>query len=174
MPITNASFSVTESLAYPQQITLTDTSTGSDAGLTSRRITILLANGNWLTEDGESETEAYTTWPIGDTSITLDILEQSTAADITVGWYTNSTRTYVAQDEFCFNLFDYITGLQLLQGNTSAPDQVTDTTFYMNMIQYIVNIFNEENAIEYGADIYSSQGAMNRNNLFITNQAFYF
>lgn len=174
MPLSTASFSVTESLAIPNQITLTDTSVGDDAGLTSRRIYLTLANGNWLTEDGESETEAYTEWPIADSSITLDILEQSTAANITVGWYTGSTRTYVAQDEFCFNLFDYIAGLQILQGNTSSPDQVQDNGYYMNMIQFIVNLFNEEMAIEYGGDVYSSQSAMNRNALMINNMSFYF
>ncbi len=175
MPLNPAAFSVTQSLAEPSQITLTDTSSGSDATLTTRRIYILLANGNWLQDDGsESSTEAYIIWPYGDTSITLDVLGGSTACSITVNWYDNSTFKYTADDAFCFNLQDYLAALQILQGNTSSPDQLQDTPYYNNLMQFIVNLFNEENAIEFDGDIFSSQGAMNRNQLMINNEALYF
>ena len=175
MPLNPAAFSVTQSLAEPSQITISDTSSGSDSSLTSRRIYILLATGNWLQEDGsESASEAYIVWPYGDTSITLDILGGSTACSITVNWYDNSTLVYTADDAFCFNLQDYLAALQILQGNTSSPDQVQDTAYYNNLMQFIVNLFNEENAIEFAGDIYSSQGAMNRNQLFIQNESYYF
>ena len=170
-----AAFSATESLANPDEITFNDDSTGSDLTITSRRIYFQLANGNWVDEDGnESTTETYITWPYADASITLSLITQSTAADITVKWMAGSTVVYTVQDEYCFNLYDYLEGLQLLQGNTSAPDQVQDTNYYSNLQQFIVNIWNEENDITYGGDIFSSQGAMNRNNLMIQNDDFYF
>lgn len=173
MPLT-AAFTATQSLADNNKITFTDTSTGSDGTITARRIYVELANGNWLTEAGESTTVAYTTWDYADSSKVLDILTGSTACKVTVEWYAGATLIYTIIDEYCFNLYDYLAALQILQGNTSSPEQVVDTQYYNNLIQFVVNLFNEENAITYGGDIYSSQGAMNRNKLFIDNQAYYF
>lgn len=173
MPLT-PNFTATQSLADNSDITLEDTSTGVDATITTRRIYVELANGNWLTEDGESTTSAFESWAYADDTITLTLLTNSTACKITVQWYAGATLTYTKTEEFCFNLQDYLAGLQILQGDTSYPSQVQDTNYYNNLIQFIVNIFNEENAIEYGADIYSSQGAMNRNQLMIDNESYYF
>lgn len=169
-----AAFTATQSLANNSDITFTDTSTGTDATIVNRRIYVQLSNGNWLTESGESTTSAYTDWDYSDSSITLTLLENSTAADITVQWWDASAVVYIVSEEYCFNLYDYLFALQVLQGNTSNPAQVQDTTFYSNMMQFIVNLFNEENAITYGGDIYSSQGAMNRNLLMINNEDLYF
>lgn len=167
-------FTATESLANNNEITFTDTSVGSDNTLTDRKIFITLANGNWLTEEGESTTEVSTDWPIANLTITLNLLTGSTACEIEVVWYAASTPTYNILTPFCFNLYDYLFGLQKLQGNTSSPNQIQDTNFYSNLIQFIVNIFNEENPITYGGDIFSSQGAMNQNQNLINNDNFYF
>lgn len=175
MPLTLASFSVTESLANNDVITLTDTSTGSDNSITVRTIEIKLANGNWLDENGDqSTTQVFITWIYADTSIILDVLRNSTACTITVRWFAGSTEVYISDDDFCFNLYDYLFGLQVLQGNTSGPDQITDTSYYSDMIQFIVNLFNEEIAINPGVDIYSSQGAMNRNLWMIQHENLFF
>ncbi len=175
MPLTTASFSVTESLANNNVVTFTDTSSGTDNTLTVRTIEIKLANGNWLDENGnESTTQVFITWPYVDTSIILDILSQSTATTIIVRWFAGSTEAYISEDVFCFNLYDYLFMLQVLQGNTSAPNQIQDTNFYSNSIQFIVNLFNEENSIDPGADIYSSQNAMNQNLLMINNESLFF
>jgi hypothetical protein len=174
MPLT-VSFSATESLANPEEITLNDDSTGSDVTITTRKVQIQLANGNWLDENGDEQTtQTFITWPYSDLSIVLSVLGGSTAANITVGWYAGLSLVYVSNNTFCFNIFDYLAALQILQGNTSSPDQLQDTPYYNNLMQFIVNLFNEENAIEFDGDIYSSQGAMNRNQLMITNEAFYF
>lgn len=173
MPLT-PNFSASESLANPNEITLNDTSTGSDGTITTRRVYIRLANGNWLTEAGESTTVAYESWSYSDSSIVLDVLMQSTACSIEVDWYAGSTLTYTKTIEFCFNIYDYLAALEILQGNTSSPDQVQGTNYYNNLMQFVVNIFNQENAITYGGDIYSSQGAMNRNRLIIDNENYYF
>lgn len=171
----DAAFTATESLADPNLITFEDTSTGTDLTITVRRIYVQLANGNWVDEDGnESTTETYIEWDYADDTIQLSLITKSTAADIEVKWMAGSTEVYSESEEYGFNLYDYLAGLQLLQGNTSAPEQVQDTNYYSNMQQFIVNLWNEEAAIEIGNDIYSSQGAMNRNQLMIQNDDFYF
>lgn len=173
MPI-NPSFSATESIANPNEITFVDDSTGSDGTLTNRKIFVRLANGNWLTEGGESTTIASTNWAYSDVSITLSLLSQSTACSIEVVWYAGSAATYDFENTFCFNIYDYLFGLQLLQGNTSSPSQVQDTNYYSNLTKFIVNIFNEENPITYGGDIFSSQGAMAQNQYLIQNENLFF
>lgn len=175
MPLTTPSFTASESLANPDLITLTDDSAGSDATLTTRRVYFHLPNGNWLNTAGESTTIVYETWPYADVSITLDILGGITRAmDITVEWYDNSTLKYSLTTAFYFNLFDILFGLQVLQGNTSAPDQIQDTNFFFNLIQFIVNVNCEEWAITYGSDIYSSQNAANKNLVMINNEGDFF
>lgn len=170
-----AAFTATESLANPDEITFNDTSTGTDNTITTRRIYFRLANGNWADEDGnESTTETYIEWDYADSSTTLSLISQSTAADITVKWMAGSTVVYTVQEEYCFNLYDYLFALELLQTQTSSPSVIQDTSYSNNFFDFILNIFNEENAITYGGDIYSSQGAMNRNNNYIQNEQMYF
>lgn len=169
------SFTSSESLSSPENVTFVDTSTDPPVGLTSRRIYIRLVNGNWLTTAGESTTEVYETWPIADTSITLDLLTQSTSADVTVKWMTGSTVTDEVVDEpMEWDLYDYLFGLELIQGQTATPAIIQDQNYYSNFFQFITNIWCSESAIIYGEDIYSSQGFLNRNQNMIANSDFYF
>lgn len=174
MPLV-ASFSASQSMADPALITFTDTSSGSDVSITNRKIFIRLANGNWLNSDGsESSTIVGIDWNYANATTTLNILEQTISPAVEVIWYAGSTPTYNADDTFCWNFFDYLFGLEILQGQTSNPGIVQDTTYLSNFFNFIVNIFNEENAIRWGGDIYSSQGAANKNALMIQNENFYF
>lgn len=168
------SFSCSESLANNDLITLTDTSTGVDGTITTRRIYIQLANGNWLTEAGESTTSVYTTWSYSDSTITLDVLTQSTACEITVEWLAGSTVTYEVTNTFCFDLYDYLFMLQTLQGQTSNPGINQDNNYTTNVFTFMVNLSNAENSITYGGDIYSSQNALSQNQIMIDNESFYF
>lgn len=167
-------FTATESLANPNLITFVDTSTGEDLTLTNRRIYVRIANGNWLTASGESTTIAYTDWMFTDNSTVVPLLTQTTSPSIRVDWLAGDTVLYSTTEEFCFNLYDYLFGLQVLQGNTSSPDQVQDSAYWNSLIQFVVNIFNEESAIEFGGDIFSSQGAATRNLVFINNENYLF
>lgn len=168
------SFTSTESIGIPQQITLIDTSSSPDPGLTSRRAAFKLANGNWLTTAGESTTIAYETWPIADASLTLTLLSRSTAIDISVEWLTGSTATGMDTVATAFVEFDYLFAYSLIGDQTSDPGIVQDANYYSNFSQYIVNLFCAETAVSVGSDIYSSQSAMNRNFQMETNENMYF
>ena len=128
----DASFTATESMSDPNLITFVDTSDGVDATITNRTITIRLANGNWLTEAGESTTEISTDWSYDDSEIELDLIAQSEAPSIIVKWFAGDVETYTYTDTFCWNFYDYLFGLQLLQGQTSNPVIVQDTNYLMN------------------------------------------
>lgn len=163
-------FSSSESLAFPEQITLVDTSTSPTPGLTSRRVAFRLANGNWLTTAGESSTIAYEAWAIGDVSLTLSLLSRSTTINITVDWMTNSTVTETKTILTCFALFDYLFAYDLIGDQTSSPDIVQDANYYSNFSQFIVNLFCAETAVSTGDDLYSSQACLDRNYFLIQNE----
>lgn len=173
MPLT-ANFSTSESLSVLSQVTFLDTSTGSDGGLTSRRIYIQLANGNWLTTAGESTTIAYEIWNIANASIVLDILSQSTSATVRIDWLTGSTVTYTKTLSQEWNLYDYMFAFGLIQSQTATPNIISDANYYSNFFAFITNIWNSESAIIYGDDIYSSQSALNVNQNMINNANLYF
>lgn len=165
MPLT-PSFSATESLAYPNIITLTDTSEGSDGTLTNRKIYIRLADGTFLANGVD--------WPYADASIELDVLAQAQAPEITVTWLSGSSVSYTYSNTFDFTLYQYIFALGLLQDLTSRPQTLQDANYYNSLIQFIVNLTNSENAIEFGGDIYSAQGALDLNQNLINNENLYF
>lgn len=167
-------FTTSESLSILSQVTFTDTSTALAGGLTSRRISIRLANGNWLTTAGESTTIAYEIWPIANASIVLDILTESTTANCTVEWLTGSTATYSKTILQEWDLYDYVFMYQMFSNQTSTPGIIQDTNYSSNVFAFITNIWNSENAVIKGDDQYSSQGALNVNQNYITNVSLYF
>ena len=174
MPLSPA-FSTAESLSTLSNVTFTDISTGSDVGLTARTIEVKLANGNWLSEDGESTTQVLIAWAIGSTSTTLSLLTNSTTASVTVRWMTGAVATYTVSNQLeTWDLYDYDFGLELIQSQTATPGIIQDTNYYSNFFQFITNIWNAEKANTYGDDLYSSQNALNRNQNMMANSDYYF
>lgn len=173
MPLVPA-FSATQSLGYNDLITFTDDSTGADATITERRIYVQLANGNYLTTAGESTVEVYTLWDYADLTTQLSLLSEATAPSIRVDWLAGSTVVYTVTTTFDFNLQDYIYAYGLLQYQTSNPRIIQDKDYYFNFIQFIVNLFNSENAITIGGDIFSAQGALDRNQFMMQEEQLYF
>lgn len=174
MPL-SPSFSTAESLSILENVTFTDTSTGSDVGLTGRTIEIKLANGNWLSAAGESTTQVLIAWAIGDVSTTIALLTGSTTASVTVRWMTGAVATYTVSNQLeTWDLYDYDFGLELIQAQTATPGIIQDTNYQSNFFLFITNIWNAETANTYGDDLYSSQGALNRNQNMINNSDYYF
>lgn len=67
---------------------LTDTSTGSDGGLTDRRIYLYLSDGSTLVPVGSATT--YIDWPIANGPITISLLDKDYALNIDVEWISSS------------------------------------------------------------------------------------
>lgn len=175
MPL-SVSISATQSIAYNNLVTLTDTSTGSDGTITNRRVFFRTATDQYLYEPQlSSASSTYVDWPYADASQQFDILTESSALEITVQWLNGSNVVvYTYTDTFCFDLQDYVFALGVLADQTSSPGVLQDLNYYNSFMQLVVNIFNAESSITYGDDIYSSQGALNRNQIFIQNEANYF
>lgn len=174
MPLTTPNFSTSESLSSNDIVTFTDTSVGSDLGLTSRKIFIRLANGNWLTTAGQSTTSASETWAIGDTSVALSLLTSSTTANVTVQWLTGSTVTYTKTILCEWDLYDYVFLFGLLSAQTSYPAVNANQGYWPNSWYMCTNLFQSENAVTNMDDLYSSQAALDRNQIMINNENLYF
>jgi hypothetical protein len=169
------SISASQSIAYNNLITLTDTSTGTDGTITNRRVYFRTASNQYLYEpQASSASPTYIDWSYADASQQFDILTESSALEITVQWLAGSTVVYTLTDTFCFDLQDYVFALGILAAQTSSPGVLQDVPYYQSFLQLVVNIFNAESAITYGDDIYSAQGALNRNQVFINNESYYF
>lgn len=175
MAITSPNFTTSESLGTPSNITFTDTSVGSDSTLTIRKIYVRLANGNYLTAAGvENTTATAIDWAINDVSTIINLITQSTTASVRVDWLAGSTIVYTKTALQTWDLYDYLFGLELIQSQTATPAIIQDSNYYSNFFQFITNIFCAETANTYGNDLYSSQGALNRNQYLINNSDSFF
>lgn len=176
----SVSFSTSQVLGAPSEIVITDSSTGSDASAVSRRVYIQNSLGEYITESGTTTAVAYTTWPLADgNTLTLDILTQDSALDITLV-YTNISGTSVAQDtNLCgFTLYNETAYYALTQAqasqNSPPPTIIQDSQYYLNKLILRTEIDSGNNAITYGDDIVSAQNAYNRATFMVNNENLYF
>ena len=175
MAFTTATFTTSESLGTPSNITFVDASVGTDNTLTIRKIYVRLANGNYLLSGGtETSTATAIDWPISDVSIVLTLISQSTTASVRVDWLASSTIVYTKTALQTWDLYDYLFGLELIQSQTATPSIIQDSSYYNSFFQFITNIWNAETANTYGNDLYSSQSALNRNQNLINNSDYFF
>lgn len=166
-------FTASQFSGTPSVITLTDTSTGSDVAITSRRVYLLQANGTFLVPAGT--TTDYVVWSLVDTSIDLDVLSQDSALSITVQWMS-STNTIVTSKTISFAFTAYnetfyygLTESQVANSNLSAS-----TNWYQSKLVLRVEIDSADQSITFASDIYSAQAALNRATYISTNQALFF
>ena len=166
-------FTASQFSGTPSVITLTDTSTGSDVAITSRRVYLLQANGTFLVPAGT--TTDYVVWDLVDTSIDLDVLSQDSALSITVQWMS-STNTIVTSKTISFAFTAYnetfyygLTESQVANSNLSAS-----TNWYQTKLVLRVEIDSADQAITFASDIYSAQAALNRATYISTNQTLFF
>lgn len=166
------SISVLQSAGTPQNVTVTDNSSGTYGTITKRRIFLSTATGTYLTGNG---TVNYTEWTLADSSITLSVLTQNTAANILVQWLDvsdtiiNTYNNSYPLSEFGKQFFYYLLQLQGL-----TPGVYQDSNYSGNMALLWSNIVGGDNAVTYGNDIAAAQNCYNRATEMQNNQNFYF
>ena len=166
-------FTASQYSGTPSVITLTDTSTGSDVTIASRRVYLLQANGTFLVPAGT--TTDYIVWDLVDTSIDLDVLSQDSALSITVQWMSG-IQTVVSSKTISFAFTAYnetfyygLTESQVANSNLSAS-----TNWYQTKLVLRVELDSADQSITFASDIYSAQAALNRATYISTNQAYFF
>lgn len=165
----NSSFSIALT-ANASTFVLTDTSSGSDGNLTGRTIYLYTTSGNLLV--------AAIPWAIGDSTISLDVLEQDVALNIRVDWASSSPlaspSTYTYSQIYAFVKYGQQFVYSLTQQQESNPSIVQYTNFYGNKLIVICLILSAQNAIDIGESLFSAQNCIALYQNYINNSNYYF
>jgi hypothetical protein len=174
MPYTSNAFTVDPQIVgEPNIFVLNDTSVGSDAAVTQRRVYLQKSDGSYLTPEGT--TTSYIVWPIGDANIEIDALDKSYCLNIIVQWCNSAgaaISTASALSLFTMHLEQFY--YDLTQTQTGTPRVVEDTAYYQSKIQLRCALDEAQNALVYGADQFSAQAALDRGSYLKDNQTLYF
>lgn len=170
-----AAFTVTQS--GTSTLSFTDTSTGSDATITERRIYLQKYDQTYIVPTGTLTD--YIVWDISDSSITLtDILDRDYALDITVVWVAPSpdpSGTYEAEQLTEFDAYTMVFAQGLLaQKAARYPNIVNDNGFDLNCFRLYTYVLDARNAITVIQNIFLSQSALDNAYYMIQNTKFIF
>lgn len=167
------SFSVSQNSGSPNLINLTDTSAGSDVLVTKRRIFLLQADGTYLVPLGT--TTDYIDWALASTSISLDVLTQDTALEITVQWLNVSNVVlYTVTTAFSFSAYGETFYYGLTQQQSANPEIIASLNFYQAKMMVRVELDSAAQAINFASDIQGAQQCFDRLQVIINNQNFFF
>jgi hypothetical protein len=165
----NGAFTIAATAGVPGSVTLTDTSTGTDANLTGRTITMYDAAGDIF----------YTgSWAIGDTTKTIDLLDIDKALNVKVDWASSSPladpSTYTlsllfASVVYLMEQFCTMTRLQ-----ASNPNIMRDKQYYEKKYELLVEIKGAEYGISEMEDIVAAQECIERAQFLITNKSLFY
>jgi len=158
MPLT-PSFTVQQSSADWTNLVFTDSSTGSDILVTSRRIYIQKANSTYLsTEDTD-----YMDWDIGD--LTKDVNGLITADFsllMTVQWLdVTNVVLYTVTNLYYLGVYNGNSLYGVLQASVANPSVQWDMNYWSNVGVSLCEQQNAELATEYYQQV-KSQAAINR------------
>jgi hypothetical protein len=164
-------FTSAQTSGEPSKVTLTDTSTGSDGDVASRRVYFTKADGSYLTSEGNDND--YEDWAYADANETFDILDKDYALNIRVVWLnaggdTLYTKIILTGLTLYNETYDY--GLtEMLAAN---PMLVGDDSFIERKSALRTLIDAGDKAITWG-DIYNSQACYNAATLIRTSTNFF-
>lgn len=171
MPIVPA-ISVTQNTGTANQFTVTDISTGSDAGLTSRRLYLYKADNNTLVPSGVST--PYNEWAIAQPSLTLGVLDKDYALMFVTQWLTGAVITYSLTSYFVFTANTEVFLYNLGVTQISNPYIIQDTNYFSSKSQMWEWIDDADNAIAIGTDTKKAQLALDLARNYIINENIYF
>ena len=167
------SFTALQQFGTPSNLTLTDTSTGTDLAVYSRRVFIELPNGTYIVQQGS--TTDYETWSYALSAITLDILSTDVAVTITVQWLNVSNVVlYTVSNNYGLTGFNEQFDYGLTQMLTANPTLIIDNNFFGTKIELRVGIDSGNQALALANDLFATQQAYNIANNIRINSVYYF
>lgn len=172
MPIV-PNFSTSQVLGLLKTLTITDTSTGSDASVTSRQITLMKHDGTYLVQSGS--TTNYIVWAIASTSLDiLNILDRDYMLNITVNWMNGSTVVYSKTLLQQFKGYALSYSLDLTRFAASNPKLLNDKNYFesQNKLQTLMD--DADQVIVYSNDQLAGQLFLNMAKELIDNQVYFF
>lgn len=172
MPLSPA-FTISRTALNDAIVIAEDTSTGVDAAVTQRRITLTDANGDTLVVSGTLT--SYNPWPLVTNPISLNLLTTDTAVSILTQWLdVSNTVLYSLTQSYCLANYSKSFLYYLEQSQSLTPSIVQDSSYSANLALFWATIKGAINAVEEGNDISASQNALNRCNYMRQNQSLFF
>ena len=169
-------FSTSQTPGVPEDITFTDSTTGVDAAVVSRRIYIQDSSGNFYVEDGTTtDYEVWGSFPATTTIDLTDILPEDIGARVTVQWLNvSNTVLYDLTSYIGFNCFNEDFDYSLTQNLAANPLLINDNNFRNNKSRLRNDIDSGDKAISRASDIYNCQQAYDRATELRVNSQYYF
>ena len=171
-------FTSAQTVGLPNKINFTDTSTGSDTNIVSRRVFMKDAANNYLVQTGT--TTNYEAWaivspPLDPLSISYDVLKKDMALYVTVQWL-NSANTVLYEKSYLtgFTLYNEAFDYQMTQVLSGNPLLINDHNFFANKSQLRVSIDSGNQAIFLAADIFGAQQCYDRATNLRLNSPYFF
>ena len=135
----------------PEDVVLTDTSTGSDAAVTSRIVYFATKDNTFLVPSGTA-TE-YVEWAEADVSETFDILTKDRALRIVVEWLdVDDEVLYTYELLYGFTLYNRTFDYQLTQILAGNPPMINDNKFFLNKVSIQTYMKAGDDALELASD----------------------
>ncbi len=172
MPLT-VSVSVSQNAGLPGRFVVTDTSTGSDPSITTRRVYAYIADNTTLVPDGTST--PYVSWPIADGPLSMDVLSRDYAVMLVVQWLDGSNNViYSLTNYYVFTAYTKQFLYELTTDQASNPPIIQVTDWFSNKALMWTCVDDAENAIALGEDVKKAQLALDIAYNMIVNQDKYF
>lgn len=170
-----ASVAVSQTSLAPNEVTLTDESTGTDATITKRRVFITDSEGNYLVENGTTtQYEEWNDFP-ATTTITLDVLTEDKAVHLLVQYLTSANVVVTTfEDDYSLSEYNKQFFYEVWQQQGLTPGIYQDLSYESNLAKLWINIVGGIQAIEIGSDLSASQNCMNRATDLRLNEDKYF
>lgn len=174
MPLT-PNFTAAQVLGEESEILFTDTSTGSDVDVVTRRIYLATSLNTFLVESGTAtDYEVWSGFP-GTTTITIDVLEEDAALTVTVEWLNvGGDVLYSKSVLYGFTGYNEEFDYQLTQMMTANPMLINDNNFYENKSRLRTEIDSGNQAIELAEDIFAAQSCYDRATALRTSSQYYY
>lgn len=167
------SISISQNNGNPSQFIITDTSTGSDPGITERRVYLYTASNTTLVNSGT--TTAYTLWPIASSTITMDVLTRDMGLLVVVQWLTGTTVTYTYSNSYDFDAYTNVFGYNLTVTKQLSNPQIINATNYFSNKSLLYELIDDADiAISVGEDIAKAQLALDQAYNLQINSNLYF
>ena len=169
----NPDFTTSQSIGSPAVILFTDTSTGDDSNVVSRKIYLTKADGTTLVPEGT--TTSYIVWSIDDDTLALDVLPQDYCLSIRVEWCATGGSVLYDKTTLClFQLYQNTFLYNLIQFQASTPTIISDANYWGNVFQLESYIDNAVQAVSIGGDIAAAQNACDKGMYLVNHSNLYF
>ena len=167
MPLT-PNFTASQVISTPNLLILEDTSTGSDAAITTRRVYMQKSDGTYLVESGT--TTDYEVWSLATgNTISFNVLDKDYALNITVEWRDNSNVLYTKTTTYCFSTYAKIYNVKLSKAQISTPERLDGDNWLSTKFALNTYIRAADDAITLGAGISIAQLSLNKAKFIIDN-----